>query len=88
MTRCLIRPETPADVALIAEITRPAFSGRQVEVDMVAAIRASEEYIPELSLVAEVDGTAIGHCMLGRKPLLGVTAPPVLSLGPLSVVPL
>ena len=55
---------------------------------MVAAIRASEEYIPELSLVAEVDGTAIGHCMLGRKPLLGVTAPPVLSLGPLSVVPL
>ncbi|GAA4987212.1 N-acetyltransferase [Actinopolymorpha pittospori] len=86
-TCCVVRPETAADIARVADVTRLAFGGRQIEVDMVAAIRASDEYVPELSLVAEVDGTVVGHCMLGRKALLGVTAPPVLALGPLSVLP-
>ncbi|MBE1603623.1 GNAT family N-acetyltransferase [Actinopolymorpha pittospori] len=84
---CAVRPETAADIARIADVTRLAFGERQIEVDMVAAIRTSDEYVPELSLVAEVDGTVVGHCMLGRKALLGVTAPPVLALGPLSVLP-
>lgn len=84
---CRVRPETEPDAALIAEVTRLAFGGRQVEVDMVEAIRSSAEYVPSLSLVAVVDDVVVGHCMLGRKPLLHVAAPPVLCLGPLSVVP-
>lgn len=82
-----IRAETAADVAAIAEVTRLAFDGRQFEVDMVAGIRASEQFVPELSLVAERDGVVVGHCMLGRKVLAGRAMPPVLQLGPLSVHP-
>ncbi|SDT29460.1 GNAT family N-acetyltransferase [Microlunatus soli] len=82
-----VRPETDADVGAIAAVTRLAFDGRQVEVDMVAAIRSSDGFVPELSLVADLDGAVIGHCLLGRKILGGRPMPPVLQLGPLSVHP-
>lgn len=87
MTRCTVREETPLDARAIAAVTRLAFGGRQVEVDMIDAIRDSSEYVPGLSLVAEVDGDIVGHCMLGRKQLAGKPGPPVLQLGPLSVHP-
>ena len=87
MTDCIIREEEPLDFNEIAAVTQVAFGGRQVEVDMVEAIRDSDEYVPELSLVAELDGEVVGHCMLGRKHLAGRAAPAVLVLGPLSVHP-
>ena len=36
----------------------------QVEADLVDRIRASPEYVPELALVAEVDGEVVGHVMI------------------------
>lgn len=71
MTRCSVREETLLDVRAIAAVTRLAFDGRQVEVDMIDAIRDSSEYVPGLPLVAEMDGEIVGHCMLGRKQLAG-----------------
>jgi putative acetyltransferase len=87
MTECFVRAENPADRGPIAEVISLAFGGRRTEVDMVAAIRATPEYLPHLSLVAEVNGEVVGHCMLRRATLLGRAAPPVLQLGPLSVHP-
>lgn len=84
---CTVREETPLDHGAIASVIRLAFGGRQVEVDMFEAIRTSDEYVPGLSLVAELDGELVGHCVLGRKWLAGRAAPPVLELGPLSVHP-
>lgn len=85
--QCRIRPELAADVERISELTSLAFDGRQVEVDMINSIRASTDFVPELSLVAEVDDTLVGHCLLARKTLRGKAMPPVLQLGPLGVHP-
>lgn len=84
---CTIRPEVITDFPAIAELTRLAFNGRHQEVDMINSIRASEEYLPELSLVAEIEGSVVGHCLLRRARLSGPPAPPVLVLGPIGVHP-
>jgi predicted N-acetyltransferase YhbS len=50
----VIRPEHDADRPLIAEVVRAAFVGQPDEVEwFVERIRASEQFIPELALVAE-----------------------------------
>ncbi|GAB3753719.1 GNAT family N-acetyltransferase [Microlunatus parietis] len=82
-----IRPERAADVERIDALTRLAFDGREVEVDMITRIRASADFIPELSLVAEAGDQLVGHCLLARKTLRGKVMPPVLQLGPLGVHP-
>lgn len=84
---CRIRPETPSDVARIAELTAAAFGRPDVEVQMIERIRQSADFIPALSLVAEAGDEVIGHCLISRTRLEGVEAPPVLLLGPLGVVP-
>lgn len=84
MTRCIVREETPLDHNEIAAVTHAAFGGRQVEVDLIDAIRNSDDYVSGLSLVAELDGVVVGHCILGRKYLAGKAAPAVLELGPLT----
>ena len=80
-----IRPETEADHAAIAEVTAAAF-GKQDEARLVEAIRASAEFVPELSLVAEEDGRIVGHVMLGYAGLEGSDTR-LLQLSPLSVAP-
>jgi len=87
MTGCTVREESRLDHSAIAAVTHAAFGGRQVEVEMIDAIRNCDEYVPGLSLVADIDGDVVGHCMLGRKHLAARPAPAVLALGPLSVHP-
>jgi predicted N-acetyltransferase YhbS len=49
----VIRPERDADHPVIAEVVRAAFVGHPDEVaSFVERIRASEQFIPELALVA------------------------------------
>ncbi len=79
------RPETPNDHDRIRELTTAAF-GREQEARVVDAIRDSENFVPELSLVAELDGQVVGHVMLSYVGLDG-DARRVLALGPLSVAP-
>jgi putative acetyltransferase len=79
----IIRSEKPADFDAIDEVVRLAFDGRSEEVDLVRAIRASEYYVPKLSLVAD-DSSVIGHIMLSYVHLEDRQ---VLSLAPLSVHP-
>jgi putative acetyltransferase len=79
----LIRPENSTDFDAIDEIVRTAFDAREQEVQLVRAIRDSEHYVPELSLVAE-DGEILGHIMLSYVHLDDKR---VLSLAPLSVRP-
>ena len=79
----LIRRELPADVPTIAEIHTAAFTG-DVEKDLVTALRASDAWLPALSLVAEDDGRVVGHVVCTRA---HVVATPALGLGPLGVLP-
>ncbi|MEX0873902.1 MAG: N-acetyltransferase [Actinomycetota bacterium] len=79
----VIRPEEPADFDVIDEIVKGAFDGRVEEVQLVRAVRATEHYVPELTLVAE-DGDVVGHIMLSYVHL---NQERVLSLAPLAVRP-
>lgn len=88
-----IRPETPADIPAIYAIHKAAFRGRDAEPRLVDALRASERFIPELSLVAEEDTggggvTLVGHILFSR---IAIAAPggemPALALAPLAVLP-
>jgi putative acetyltransferase len=80
-----ITPETDADAAAIRRINEEAF-GRSVEADVVDAIRASDRFVPDLSLIALSEGQALGHVLLSYVHV-DPGAHPVLQLGPLAVLP-
>jgi putative acetyltransferase len=61
----IIRSESPADHIAIGRVVAAAF-GKQIEADLVDRIRASPEYVPELALVAELDGAIVGHVMISH----------------------
>ncbi|HEY6961977.1 MAG TPA: N-acetyltransferase [Gaiellaceae bacterium] len=84
----VIRPEGDADHAAIADVVRGAFVRHPEEVaTFVERIRASENYVPELALVAEDASGVIAHVMLSRVPVEGGSRPTILNLTPMSVRP-
>jgi putative acetyltransferase len=83
-----IRPERREDEAAIAEVVEAAF-GSPVEARLVEALRASDVFVPELSLVAERDGHIVGHVMISYASLHADdgTSRRIASLAPLAVAP-
>lgn len=82
-----VRAERPADAALIATVVAAAF-GSPDEAQLVASIRASEHFVPELSLVAELGSRGVGHVMVSGASLHdGEVRRPVATLSPLAVMP-
>ncbi|BAY41028.1 GCN5-related N-acetyltransferase [Nostoc sp. NIES-2111] len=81
-----IRPETTVDYLAIAEVNNLAF-GRENESQLIAKIRLSDFYIPELSLVAEVDNVIVGHILFSYIELFGEEKLQVLGLAPMAVHP-
>lgn len=84
----VIRKEEEKDRREVYALVRRAFASAAhtdgTEHELVTALRTSEAFIPQLSLVAEVDGNLAGH-ILFTKAQAGETA--VLALAPLSVLP-
>ncbi len=84
----MIRQETTEDFREVYDLVKTAFSEADHadgnEQDLVSALRSSEAFIPELSLVAERDGQLAGH-ILFTKALVGASE--VIALAPLSVHP-
>ena len=86
----LIRRESPGDAGAIRDVTAAAFTapGKDYpppEAALVDELRASEAWLPALSLVATgAGGDVIGHVVCTRG---HVGQAPVLALGPLSVRP-
>jgi predicted N-acetyltransferase YhbS len=76
----IVRVERPEDRDASFEVERAAFD-RDLEAGIARAV-ADEE--GSFALVAEDDGTVIGHVQMSRA-WIGATA--VLSLGPIGVVP-
>ena len=84
----LIRPECEADHAVVAEVVRGAFAGHPDEVaSFVERIRASDQFIPELALVAEDSSGVIAHLMLSWVGVEGGSRTRILNLTPMSVRP-
>ena len=81
-----IRPEQPEDFDAIAHVHAEAF-GSNDEASLVERIRASDRYIPELTLVAEQDGLIVGHVMLSYADVIGKDTFKILLLAPMAVLP-
>ncbi|MEA5569617.1 N-acetyltransferase [Calothrix sp. UHCC 0171] len=81
-----IRAETTQDYLQIAEVNTLAF-GRENEANLITEIRNSHFYIPELSLVAEIDNNIVAHLMFSYIHLIGEERLRVLSLAPVAVTP-
>jgi putative acetyltransferase len=82
-----IRPERPEDTVSIDEINISAFQGED-EAKLIKAIRGSDYFIPELSLVAVKDDRIVGHILFSPITVessgKSVNA---LALAPMAVVP-
>ena len=83
-----IRKETKRDYEEVYNVIKIAFESAEHadgnEPDLVNALRKSDSYIPELSLVAEIDGKIVGHIMFTK---LKIGNQVQLALAPLSVLP-
>ncbi len=88
-----IRPEQKQDFKKIHELVKNAFSNAefsdQQEHFLVERIRASDAYIPELSLVAtDSDNQPIGHLLLSKVTIVDEEqSVESLALAPVSVAP-
>ena len=90
----VLRSEQPADRPAILALTAAAFAvspvtglpieGEPEEVQLLAALFDCEEYLPEFSVVAELDGGIVGHVISNRG---WVGDLELLGLGPIWVVP-
>jgi putative acetyltransferase len=81
----IIRPETAADHDAIRKINDEAFGG-PLEAKIVDAIRESDRFVPELSLVALSEGQTRGH-VISSYVDVEPGARRVLQVGPLAVLP-
>lgn len=83
-----IRPERASDFAGIRSVVQAAFQSAEHsdgnEHDLVERIRKTDAYIPELALVALLDGKVVGHIMLSK---IRIGHAQALALAPLSVHP-
>ena len=66
-TNMNIRTERPDDYEAVYSLVEQAFASAEhsdgTEQDLVAALRKGEAFVPELSLVAEIDGKIVGHIL-------------------------
>ena len=68
----IVRPENPEDFEAVAEVVRDAFGDHgPAVVRLVEDIRASDNYIPELTLVARDESGVIGHVRVGKGAVIG-----------------
>lgn len=88
-----IRRETETDHKTVEELTRRAFYNQYVpgcvEHYLVHTMRGHADFIPELDLVAELDGKVIGSVMYTKAWLTDETGAEkeALTFGPLAVAP-
>lgn len=83
----IIRPEKQEDWRQIFAVNLAAFKS-EFEPKLVNAVRKTPSFIPELSLVAVVDGEIVGHVLFIRLVIMsGESSFAALGLAPLAVVP-
>lgn len=87
-----IRPEVPADYRKVERLVEKAFRHEEYsdhrEQLLVARLRQSQAFIPELSLVAEAGGELAGYILLtGLRIVAANESFEALALAPVAVLP-
>ena len=83
----VIRAEQPGDVAAITAVHRAAFPDEDVA-RLVELLRASSDWVAELSLVAEMERRIVGHVAVSMAILRDHDSDtPIANLSPLGVLP-
>ncbi|MHA3683457.1 GNAT family N-acetyltransferase [Leucobacter sp. HY1908] len=90
MSQLELRTQSEHDRAAVREITARAFAGTQgtappAEVQLLDQLYLCEGFIGDYAVVAEIDGTVVGHVIATRGWV--ENSIPVLGLGPISVDP-
>ena len=85
----VVRPETVDDFPAVREVVNLAFQNdAEGEADLIDALRAEPGYMPELSLVAELNGAVVGHVIFSEAYIETDSGRvPAIALGPLAVHP-
>ncbi|MEL6593535.1 MAG: N-acetyltransferase [Bacteroidota bacterium] len=87
-----IRTESPADYKIVKNLVQAAFASieysDQQEHQLVARLRQSDAFIPDLALVAEDAGQILGYILLTRIEIREEEQThPALALAPVAVLP-
>jgi putative acetyltransferase len=84
----LIRPEQSHERGSICALLTDAF-GRDTEARIVDSLRASDAFLPELTLVAVQDCVVVGHIMISRLTFVADSGDKIATslLAPLAVAP-
>ncbi|MBM6995984.1 N-acetyltransferase [Paenibacillus sp. DXFW5] len=84
----IIRTETERDFNEVYKLNYLAFGNREDESKLVERIRKSNEYIPELSIIAEMENEIVGHLLLSKAKVEDhENAYTVIVLAPIAVKP-
>ncbi|HBS43331.1 MAG TPA: GNAT family N-acetyltransferase, partial [Paenibacillus sp.] len=62
----IMRTETNKDFEEVYKLNYLAFGNREDESKLIERIRLSEEFILELSIVAEMENEIVGHILLSK----------------------
>lgn len=81
-----IRKEEEKDNKRVYEVNRLAFQ-QENESKLIEKIRKGENFIPELSLVAEIGNEIVGHILFSKIKIIGDSVFESLALGPMAVIP-
>lgn len=82
----ILRTEKPTDLDSIRVLVDQAF-GESMPSRLIDLIRGSDRFVPDLSIVAEVNGALLGHILFSYVTIEGEEPFEVLSLAPLAVHP-
>ena len=79
----IIRQERPEDYDTVYHVVKEAFENAEYtdgnEQNLVAALRKSKSFIPELSLVAVEDEKIVGHILFTKAVVRGKHGGPVFA---------
>ncbi|HUR48716.1 MAG TPA: N-acetyltransferase [Acidimicrobiales bacterium] len=84
MPRVQLRTTELEDRAAVIEVLRAAFDPGDAEVEIAEKIWLSDAHLPELDLVAVIDGEIVGHVLHSAA---SVGSREVIALAPLAVLP-
>lgn len=88
INKLIIRQEQKDDHVQVYNLVKEAFESAEHsdpdEQNLVERLREAKEFVPELSLVAELDGELVGHILFTE---IRIGEKKALALAPVSVVP-